>query len=153
MEKYPLKSGFTLIEIMIVVGIIGLLASMAIPNMLEAGQDTRKARFAREIQTAGHAFVQYAFDTGSYPGDKTPAQMPDGMADYLKGFPWVSETVIGGHWDWDYQQFGVTAGVSVKSPNWSDTEMAEIDHMIDDGNLASGQFRKRSGGYIFILED
>jgi prepilin-type N-terminal cleavage/methylation domain-containing protein len=147
------KSGFTLVEIMIVVAIIGLLASLAIPSMLRAGQDTRKARFAREIQTAGHAFVQYIFDTGSYPRDKTPAQMPDGMADYLKGFPWASETVIGGNWDWDYQQFGVTAGISVHSPNWSDAEMVEIDQVIDDGDLSSGQFRKRSGGYIYIIEE
>jgi type II secretory pathway pseudopilin PulG len=138
---------------MIVVALIGLLASLAVPNMLNAGQDTRKSRFARDIQNAGHTFVQYSFDHGSYPTDKTPAQMPDGMAEYLKGFPWTEETVIGGNWDWDYGVFGVTAGVSVKSPKWGDEQMQEVDALIDDGNLAGGQFRKRSGGYIYILEE
>lgn len=147
------KTGFTLVEIMIVVAIVGLLASLAIPNMLKAGQRSRKARFSREIQNAGHAFVQYSFEHGDYPADKTPAQMPSGMATYLEGFPWQEETVIGGQWDWDHKQFGVTAGVSVKSPNLSDDQMEEIDALMDDGSLASGQFRKRSGGYIYILEE
>ncbi len=138
---------------MIVVAIIGLLAALAIPDMLKAGTDTRKARFAREIQSAGHAFVQYAFDQGDYPADKHPAQIPNGMADYLRGFPWTEDTVIGGQWDWDYGVFGVIAGVSVKSPNWGNEQMQEIDAMIDDGDLGSGQFRQRSGGYIYILEE
>jgi len=153
MEYRASKRGFTLVEIMIVVAIIGLLAALGIPNMLEAGTDTRKVRFSREIQAAGHAFVQYALDQGDYPADKTPAQMPNGMAEYLNGFPWGEDTVIGGQWDWDYKVFGVHAGVSVKSPNWGNDRMQEIDAMIDDGNLGSGQFRQRSGGYIYILEE
>jgi hypothetical protein len=30
--------------------------------------------------------------------------------------------------------------------------MAEIDAKIDDGDIDGGQFRRRTGGYIFILE-
>lgn len=153
MRPVSSKKGFTLVEIMIVVAIIGLLASLAIPSMLAAGQDTRSARFAREIQNAGHAFVQYSFDHGDYPADKNPAQMPTGMLDYLTGLSWSEETVIGGSWDWDYLQFGITAGVSVYAPNWGDDQMVEIDELIDDGNLSSGQFRKRSSGYIYVIEE
>jgi prepilin-type N-terminal cleavage/methylation domain-containing protein len=152
--KMPVSSmGFTLVEIMIVVAIIGLLAALGIPGMVEAGRKSRAARVAREIKTAGHAFVQYAFEHGNYPADNLPAQMPDGMNDYLAGFPWSEETAIGGQWDWDYEVFGVTAGVSVKSPKWDSTRMAAIDSLIDDGNLASGHFRARSDGYIYILEE
>jgi prepilin-type N-terminal cleavage/methylation domain-containing protein len=153
MKMNQAKYGFTLVEIMIVVAIVGLLASIGIPNMLKAGMNTRKSRFSREIQTAGHAFVQYAFEHGQYPGDKTPAQIPEGMTEYLQKFPWAEDTVIGGNWDWDFEQFGVKAGVSVKSPKWEDEQMLEIDELMDDGNLGSGQFRKRSGGYIYILEE
>ena len=153
MEIFASKRGFTLVEIMIVVAIIGLLAAIGVPKMVKAGRDTRKARFAREIQAAGHAFVQYAFEHANYPADKTPSQMPEGMAEYLHGFPWSEDTVIGGQWDWDAGVFGVTAGVSVKSPNWGNEQMQEIDAMIDDGNLGSGQFRQRPGGYIYILEE
>jgi len=147
------KKGFTLVEIMIVTAIIGLLASLAMPAMIEAGIQTRARRFASEIKTAGHAFVQYATENGDYPADKTPAQMPDGMSPYLSKFDWGGETVIGGHWDWDYRQFGVWAAVSVKSPNWDNGRMAQIDAIIDDGNLGTGQFRSRSGGYMYVLEE
>ncbi len=146
------KSGFTLVEIMITTSIIGLLASLGMPNMLKAGQNTRNTRFAREIKIAGHAFVQYAFEHGDYPADKTPAQMPNGMAEYLNRFPWGEDTVIGGQWDWDYEVFGIHAGVSVKSPDLDEEQMQKIDALIDDGDLSSGQFRSRSGGYIYILE-
>ena len=152
--KRPVSSkGFTLVEIMIVVAIIGLLAAIGVPKMLEAGRRTRTARVAREFKTAGHAFVQYAVENGDYPADKLPAQIPDGMNEYLAGFPWTEETVIGGQWDWDYGVFGVIAGVSVKSPKWDSTRMAAVDNLIDDGNLGSGQFRARTDGYIYILEE
>lgn len=147
------KSGFTLVEIMIVVAIIGLLASLAIPSMRRAGSETRSARFAREIRNAGHAFVRFSFDHGEYPSDKMPGQMADGMNAYLSGFHWGEDTVIGGQWDWDYEVFGIHAGVSVNSPKWGDEQMQKVDEKIDDGNLGTGQFRKRSGGYIYILEE
>lgn len=147
------RGGFTLVEIMIVVAIIGLLASLGLPMMLHAGTQTRSKRLAREIQTAGHAFVQYAFDNGAYPADRYPGQMPDGMAGYLKGFPWSEETVVGGNWDWEYEVFGIKAAVSVQGGNWGDEQMIEIDELIDDGNLATGHFRRRSGGYMYVLEE
>lgn len=137
---------------MIVAAILGLLAALALPAVLQAGNKTRARRFAREIQAAGHAFVQYAADQGDYPPDKSPAVIPDGMAGYLKGFLWTSDTVIGGQWDWDYQQFGVHAGVSVFMPDWGDEQMTEVDKVMDDGNLSTGQFLKRSQGYMYVLE-
>jgi len=147
------KKGFTLVEIMIVVAIIGILSAISIPAMLRAAEKARARRFAREIQAAGHAFVRFSFDHGEYPADRTPAQMPDGMAEYLTGFPWTEETVIGGSWDWDSGQFSTLAGVSVYLPDWTDSRMMEIDRVIDDGNLATGQFRKRASGYIYVLEE
>ncbi len=150
--KHFKKSGFTLVEIMVSAAIIGLLAALSVPTVLGSGNKARARRFARDIKTAGHAFVQYAMETGEYPADKTPGQMPDGMSEYLSGFPWNEDTVIGGQWDWDFLQFGTHAGVSVYQPDWDDSQMAEIDSIIDDGNLSSGQFRKRTAGYIYVLE-
>jgi prepilin-type N-terminal cleavage/methylation domain-containing protein len=147
------KRGFTLVEIMISTAIIGLLAAIAVPSMYQANLKTRGNRIARELKVAGQAFMQYAFETGNYPGDKLPGQMPDGMAPYLANMAWMKKTAIGGNWDWDYGQFGVKAAVSVKSPDWKDDRMVAIDRTIDDGNLATGQFRMRSGGYMFILEE
>ena len=65
---------------------------------------------------------------------------------------WVDKTPIGGQWDWDNGQFGSKAGVSVYMPPVTDEEMREVDALIDDGNLSTGSFQKRTGGFIYIME-
>ena len=39
---------------------------------------------------------------------------------------WTAATSVGGQWDWDYQQFGFTAGISVYRPT-AGVAVARID--------------------------
>ena len=138
---------------MIVVAIVGLLVVIAIPSFYLARHNTENANFVNDLRVACAAFQNYAMDTGHFPPDGQPGVIPPGMADYLSGMDWTATTPIGGKWDWDYQQFGFTAGVSVYvGPDMQDGRMLEIDQKIDDGNLSTGSFRKRSQGYISIIE-
>jgi len=137
---------------MIVVATIGLLAAMAIPNLVRARENTRNTRFASDLNVATAAFTQYAMENGNYPPDTTPGVMPDGMSDYLKRIAWTSPTTIGGQWDWDYQQFSSIAGVSVYMPTASSEQLKDIDAMIDDGDISKGTFRQRAQGYIRLIE-
>lgn len=152
MNKLQHKRGFTLVEISIGVAIIGVLTALAIPGTRKVRNSSYSARIAKEMQVVGQAFAQYAIETGSYPKDKDPAILPEGMGDYLKGFAWTDDTVIGGQWDWDYEVFGVRAGVALDNPSWGDEQMASVDRIIDDGDLSKGFFRRRPNGYIYVLE-
>jgi prepilin-type N-terminal cleavage/methylation domain-containing protein len=143
--------GFTLVEIMVVVVIIGLLAALAIP----AAQRTRRAainsRFLNDLRIVRDAAETYAMENGGWPPDGSSAIPPE-LAVYLKkGFDPASP--IGGTWDWDMNVFGITAGIAVQGPTISTEQLIEIDKKIDDGDLSTGHFRTRSGGVIYILED
>ena len=145
------SQGFTLVEIMVVVVIVGLLAMLATQSYFKIHHASLGARFISDLRTFCMQFDTFSVENGGYPADTNPGQMPPEIANQISE-RWLRETSIGGQWDWDYLQFGVVAGVSVHGPTFTDEEMAKIDAKIDDGNLSSGIFRQRSGGYIRVLE-
>lgn len=53
------QKGFTLVEIMIVVAIIGLLASIAIPNLLRARMTANEASMKKDLRTFSTANENY----------------------------------------------------------------------------------------------
>ena len=147
------RTGFTLVELMIVVAVVGLLAAIAIPSFVRARERSLNVRFAADLQVAKAAFTEYSVEHGKYPPDTQPGVVPEGMADYLRRIAWTEPTTIGGQWDWDNSQFGFKAGVSVYSPTASIGQMLRIDKIIDDGNLATGEFQSRANGYIGAIEN
>jgi general secretion pathway protein G len=154
MKRAKNCDGFTIAEVLIVCAIIGMLASIAIPNFIEARTAAQNARFKSNMRVASDIFSMYTLAESKYPPDSTPGRIPLGMTEYLSRFPWEEATAIGGHWDWDYRQlqFGCKAGVSVHKPSRTDDQMLAIDRKIDDGNLYTGHFRKRSNGFIYVVE-
>ncbi|MDP6491482.1 MAG: type II secretion system protein, partial [Kiritimatiellia bacterium] len=94
-QKRSKQSGFTLVEIMIVVMIIGLLASIAIPSFSKARNESRIARYLNDIRLAIDYIELYAMENGSYPPDRGPRQAPDGLTDYVKGLDWSEDTPLG----------------------------------------------------------
>ena len=65
MKKEMKKSGFTLVEIMIVVMIIGLLAALGIPNFLKARKNTLRKKAVNNARIVLDAVQQYAMEHGT----------------------------------------------------------------------------------------
>jgi prepilin-type N-terminal cleavage/methylation domain-containing protein len=146
--------GFTLVEIMIVVSIIALLAIIAVPSFLHAREQSQSAKFVNALRVASGAFEMYLAEHNAYPPDVSRGIVPPGMETYFgPTLDWTKPTPLGGNWDWDYNVFGFTAGISAVGTNASTQQMQDIDAKIDDGNLSTGQFQdKGSGRYTLILE-
>jgi len=65
----PLRTtGFTLTEILVVTGIIGILAGIAIPSMLRVRHEARIQVANNDIRVISAAIQILAFDTGQWPG-------------------------------------------------------------------------------------
>lgn len=80
------RSGFTLVEIMIVVAIIALLAAIAIPNLLRARVNANEANAQATLKTIATACESYSSaNNGDYPAavsDLTGATPPYLNEDY-----------------------------------------------------------------------
>jgi prepilin-type N-terminal cleavage/methylation domain-containing protein len=82
--KQTRKSGFTLVEIMIVVAIIGLLAAIAIPNFVKARTTAQKNACIANLKQIDGAIQQWALEQKKNTTD-TYAFTDTTVLQYLKG--------------------------------------------------------------------
>ncbi len=83
--KRIVRRGFTLIEVLLVAGILALLAAFVVPNLIGAGQQARidlaKAAVGRSGPIATQ-ITKYHFDNGALPeelADLTSREVPDSL--------------------------------------------------------------------------
>ena len=88
-----MKKGFTLVEIMIVVAIIGLLAAIAIPSFMRARTTSQKNACINNLRQIEAGKDQYALENGlvNYvlinADNATAMGLLVGKENYIKAFP------------------------------------------------------------------
>lgn len=145
-------SAFTLVEIMIVVVIIGLLAAMGIPALERARLNAYASRIANNFRVFSGSFETHAMETGTWAPDGQGNNLPTTVEPYFEGTSWYEPPIPGGWYDWEYEREGFKAAISLAYVNDLPEVFVRVDSLLDDGNLATGNFVKKNGRYFYVLE-
>ena len=81
-SKASLRTGFTLVEIMIVVAIIGLLGAIAIPSYVHTRARTQATACINNLRQIESAVQQVVFEKGKHDGETIT--WPDDVTPYIK---------------------------------------------------------------------
>ena len=82
------RAGFTLLEVMVVIVILGVLASLVVPNLLGNKREKPIGKKAiSDIVALENALDMYRLDNGRYPTTETGAGGADPATGQYGGFP------------------------------------------------------------------
>ncbi len=154
---YRDRAGFTLIEILIVVVILGILAAIVIPQIAGMSEEARRSSFAASVKKFAEAVERFRIENGTYPEDASSGVIPAGFDEYILQSNYERPTPLGGVWDTELNSMGVTSAIGVHFNDGSDpgaAYMTQVDAIIDDGDLATGAFRElQATRYYWVLAD
>lgn len=118
------RTGFTFIELLVVVSIVGILASVAVPKFRDVQRRARATQLLADFDVLRHAALSFYADSGYFPPEAGRAAVPRNLRRYLPaGFLMANP-----HWTMDYENWalqkrprfmktGVLIGVSFTTPN------------------------------------
>jgi prepilin-type N-terminal cleavage/methylation domain-containing protein len=128
--------GFTLIEILIVVTILAIIATIVVPKFSSAQQDARKSALASELQTLRSQIQTYRLQHGDALPDLRGGT--DGVAPVTTNWnPLTTVTTYSG------KNFGPYVKTTPKNP------LNSLGKVIDGNATATGYSNGTACGYIY----
>jgi prepilin-type N-terminal cleavage/methylation domain-containing protein len=79
------RRGFTLVELMVVMIVMGVLAGLAVLKYIDLRNHALAAQASADLETVRLAAYSVWYDTGSWPADAGPGMLPPELGPYLPG--------------------------------------------------------------------
>ncbi len=132
------EAGFTLLELLIVCGVIGIIANIAIPGLYQALYKAKAARIVEDFNMVRTMVHQHYVDHSYYPLDTGPGIEPPELTPYIQNrLLW---THVDYQYDWELwvdgsgnatePSTGVLVGFSIVT---SDPALADALHRVYKG--------------------
>lgn len=77
------RRGFTMVEVLVVVVVASIVTRIAVPNVQEALLRARATEALADLRVVEVAAREYNADTGSWPAEAAPGEVPPELAPYL----------------------------------------------------------------------
>lgn len=154
------RAGFTLVELLTVIGIISLLISILLPSLSRARNQAKKVRVQAQLDAIGKGLEMFRNDFNAYPDSSLrqdpidwtppPVNLPPPNGRYLSGAHWLARA-LAGH---DFQ--GVdNGGLVLKAANLATppgpglglTPPLDLTEL-DSSTAVPGRYSERKGTYL-----
>jgi general secretion pathway protein G len=126
------QKGFTLIELLIVVAIIGIIAAIAIPNLLNAIDRGKQKRSMADLRSIGTSCEEYQIDQNHYPRNYTTLTNVSSMRQHIEPI-YIRKVPETDGWGWNmlYGSDSGGTGYTLRSPGKDGTTQAIFGETTD----------------------
>lgn len=152
------QKGFTLVEVMFVVVIIGILNAIALPTIAHVQREAQAHRLANDFRVIRDSIEFALSELGTPPPDGFPGRHPRELIPYLPREA-MRTSITRAQWDWENwigmrRNFELGMTLRMRHGLENDPLMQRVDEIMDDGDLNTGFFQRERhfGGYAIIFQ-
>ena len=138
------RGGFSLIELLVTVSIVGILAGLAIPNLRNMQFRARAVEVAADIEVVKVATVSFNGDMHAWPADATLGTVPPELNGFLPdGFSFQ-----GDRYELKFENYALPLGLPFDP---STRQLIAVSVTADDDELSNAIAELLGGALIFSV--